>query len=82
MFVKDDFVRYTALKKVIHDAKFEIKGEATIVVASLFQWFNELGKKIEGSMVEKAVKSGPQGPAMPVVVEPPIKPMDKKKKGE
>ena len=47
MFVKDDLAKYRALKKVIQQGDYEIKGDAILAVASLLNWFNDLEKKIE-----------------------------------
>lgn len=56
MFVKDDELKYKAFKVVLHKANFEVKGEAAIAVASLFQWFNSLEEKIKKAVAEPQIK--------------------------
>lgn len=43
---KEDLKKYKAMKAVLHSGKFEVKGDAVIAVASLFDWFNKLENKI------------------------------------
>lgn len=50
MFSQEDLARYRAFKVVMNQAKFDIQGNAVIAAASLFAWFGELEKKIEGSI--------------------------------
>ena len=68
MFKREDLARYAALKKVIKQGEFEIHGEAVIAVASLFQWFDELGKVIEANI---------QQPLKPKELNEPIKKQQK-----
>lgn len=60
-FTKDDEAKYKAFKKVLAKGKFEVQGEAVILMASLFNWFNSLDAKIIEKKVEqiKKPKSGP-----------------------
>lgn len=60
-FTKDDEIKYKAFKKVLAKGKFEVQGEAVILMASLFNWFNYLETKIVEKKVEpiKKPKSGP-----------------------
>lgn len=53
-----DLAHYRAFKKVINKGDFNIKGDATIAVALLFKWFDELENKIE-CLVSQPVMSEP-----------------------
>jgi hypothetical protein len=53
MFVKEDLDKYRAFKKVVLKSKVEIFGEAAVGVASLYQWFYALEKKILDSAIPK-----------------------------
>lgn len=47
---KEDLLKYKQLKAIINSGKFDIKGDAVIMVASLFSWFNSLENKIKLAM--------------------------------
>ena len=55
MFTKEDLLKYQGFKKVISGGDFKIKGEAALMAASLFLWFNELEKKILEDVNQKPV---------------------------
>lgn len=58
MFSTEDLQYHKALREVILGAKIEVEGKATIMVASLFKWYDELGKKIQEAIPkQKAVES-------------------------
>lgn len=44
--------KYLALKSVLKSGKFEIKGEAIVMVASLISWFDS----VEHMFIEKPIK--------------------------
>lgn len=46
MFTQEDLAKYKAFKTVLEQGNFDIKGNATIAVASLFVWYNSLEKRI------------------------------------
>ena len=48
----DDLVNYQRFLKVISQGDFNLKGEAVVTAAHLFQWFNSLGPKIK-NVVDK-----------------------------
>lgn len=46
MFTEDDLKKLKAFKAIIDSGGFEMKGNAVLMAASLFIWFNGLEKKI------------------------------------
>lgn len=46
MFNREDLIKYNGMKKIISEGEYKIKGEAALMAASLFLWFNDLEKKI------------------------------------
>ena len=65
MFDKTDLAKHKAFKTIVMQSKIEMKGDAAIMVASLFQWFNGLEDKIEKSINPPPLKGKK--------VKPPIK---------
>lgn len=60
---REDLKKYKAMKAILHNGKFEVKGDAVLLVASLFDWFNKLENKIAAaceSPLETAVISQPE----------------------
>ena len=60
---KEDLLKYRQLKSIISNGKFDIKGDAVIMVASLFAWFNNLEDKIKLAIekpLENAVITMPE----------------------
>lgn len=53
MFNQEDLQKCQGLKKIIDQGKFELKGDATIMVALLFKWFADLESRIKAD-VEKS----------------------------
>jgi hypothetical protein len=68
MFSNEDLIKYRQFKAVLNKGKFEIYGEATVIVASLFSWFNELENKMKASIPPKVM-----------TISPPISPIEEKK---
>ncbi len=55
-----DVEKCRALRSVLSQCQFPIKGEAVIKVATLLQWFNTLDVRIEKAVkLSKAEKSKP-----------------------
>lgn len=52
---QEDLKKYKAMRAVINSGKFEIKGDAIITVASLFDWFNKLENHIAAEMSKPAL---------------------------
>lgn len=52
VITKNDAEMARALRSVLSQAQFPIKGEAILKVASLIQWINTLDKKIENTCAE------------------------------
>ena len=63
-FTSDDVKKAQALKRVLKQGDFNIKGDAINWVASLFNWFEGLDMKIEDSIkllkIEKLANKGPK----------------------
>lgn len=47
MFTPDDLNKCKALKTILKGAKHELKGDAICLVASLFNWFDDLESRLE-----------------------------------
>ena len=73
MFTKEDLGKFVCFKKIISQGDFEIKGEAVIAAASLFDWFNKLEKVIVDN-INKAEKKPavfkPLGAPKPITATP------------
>ena len=65
-------VKYKQFKTIVNKVKVELQGDAVIVAASLFQWFNELELKLTQSHVHFEMQAMKEK-------EPPIK---EEKKGK
>lgn len=66
---KEDLKKYKAMKAILHNGKFEIKGDAILLVASLFDWYNKLENKIAVAC-EKPLESA-------VIISPETENVDK-----
>ena len=53
---RDDLMKYKAMKAIINNGKYEIKGDAILTVASLLDWYSKLEKKIEEAIAEPALQ--------------------------
>lgn len=53
MFTLQDLRSFKAFKTIISSGEYAFKGDAVLVAASLFKWFDELGKKIEDDLKPK-----------------------------
>lgn len=85
MFKEDDLIKYNSFKRVLNEGMFEIKGEATIPVALLFDWYNNLGKRMKQDIEYQAAKENadfivPQGKDISEAIHNPKKKKSKKVK--
>lgn len=55
MFTKNDLANYKALKAVIRQGDFEVKGDAITMVASLLHWYDTLEGKIEDAVNKASI---------------------------
>ena len=59
-FTKDDINNFKVFRAIIQKGNFELNGGAVLRVASLFQWFDTLGSKIEFATKEQSKKGAPK----------------------
>jgi len=59
-FDKDDLVKLKQFNTVVANGSFDLKGNAVIHAASLFQWFVGLEKKIDGAIKRQVLDSIPK----------------------
>jgi hypothetical protein len=57
----DDLKKHKALKMIIDKSRIELKGDAVNAVSSIFQWYDDLGKRLED-----ALKPKPSGEVKPI----------------
>ena len=53
---KEDLANYRAMRAIINNGKFDVKGDAILRMASLFHWFNQLEQKIEEAAAEPVLQ--------------------------
>lgn len=61
---KEDVKVAAALKSVVLQGKFEMKGDAVALAGSLFRWLDNLDKRIE-----ETLKPAPQPAVDPIKIE-------------
>lgn len=59
-FKDEDLQKYAAMKAVIKQGDFKIRGDAVIMAASLFAWFEGIEFKIKHSIEESKKVGAPK----------------------
>lgn len=59
-WTEDDVKQYRALRSVLSQGDFNLKGNAVMSVAQLFQWFDSLDAKIQVAIGLQIKESAPK----------------------
>lgn len=59
-FDKDDIQKFKQLNSILASGDFNLKGNAVLYAASLFQWFTGLEAKIDGALKRQVMDSVPK----------------------
>jgi hypothetical protein len=78
-FENDDLVKLKQFRAILNEAIFEVKGNATLGVASLFVWYDKLESKIDGALKQQALDSIPKTEKLSVDPVEPAKKASKKR---
>jgi hypothetical protein len=63
---KQDILNHRGLKHILDCSKVELKGDAILRVASLIQWFDDLGVRMNEELKEKANEHISKGEIKPI----------------